>query len=192
LINEGADFYLSRIDSLVNKGTGRNYGIELTVEKFLSKNYYFLITTSIFDSKYKGSDKKERNTVYNGNYVVNALAGYEHTINERSSLQFNIKLVTAGGRRIIPLNVEQTILKEEEVYYYNQAYESQIPAYFRLDGRVSYLRHSKKITQEWAIDLTNITDNHNEFDRYYDSLSGKIKTRYQQGFLLVGLYRVNF
>ena len=50
LINEGADFYLTRLDSLVNKGTGKNYGVEFTVEKFLSKSYYFLVTTSILDS----------------------------------------------------------------------------------------------------------------------------------------------
>ncbi len=192
LINEGADFYLSRIDSLVNKGKGKNYGVEFTVEKFLSKNYYFLITTSIFDSKYEGSDNKERNTVYNGNYVINALTGYEHSINNRSSLQFNVKFVTAGGRRIIPLNVEQTLEKEENVYNYGRAYEPQIPAYFRLDGRISYLRHSKKITQEWAIDLTNITDHLNEFGRSYSTSKGKIITNYQQRFLPVGLYRINF
>lgn len=40
-LNEGADFGAPGIDSLVNNGTGRNYGVELTLEKFYSKGYYF-------------------------------------------------------------------------------------------------------------------------------------------------------
>src|SRR5256885_6012423 len=68
LLNEGADFGVSSVDSLVNRGTGKNQGIELTIEKFYGKGYYFLITGSLFDSKYKGSDRIERNTAFNGNY----------------------------------------------------------------------------------------------------------------------------
>ncbi len=192
LINEGAGFYLARIDSLVNRGTGKNYGIEFTLEKFLNRNYYFLITTSLFNSRYRGSDNIERNTVYNGNYVVNALAGYEYIINNRSSLQFNIKLVTAGGRRIIPLDEARSMEKKESVYIYERAYEPQVPSYFRLDGRISYLRHSKRITQEWAVDLTNITDQKNEYERFYNSMTGRITTMYQQEFLILGFYRINF
>ncbi len=56
LINVGAGDEFPRIDSLVNNGTGRNNGVEFTLEKFLSNNYYFLITTSLLDSKYEGSD----------------------------------------------------------------------------------------------------------------------------------------
>ncbi len=64
-------------DSLVNNGTGRNYGVELTVERFFHESYYFLVTTSLFDSRYKGSDGISRNTAFNTRYVLNALAGKE-------------------------------------------------------------------------------------------------------------------
>lgn len=50
-LNVGADFGLSNEDSLVNNGTGHNYGLELTLEKFFSNQYYFLITASLFNSK---------------------------------------------------------------------------------------------------------------------------------------------
>jgi hypothetical protein len=73
--NLGADFNSPNVDSLVNNGTGENYGIELTLEKFYSKGYYFLVTASVFESKYTGSDGIYRNTAFNGNYVFNALSG---------------------------------------------------------------------------------------------------------------------
>ena len=56
LINAGSGFSRLFPDSLVNEGTGHNYGVELTLEKFFSKNYFFLLTGSLFDAKYKGSD----------------------------------------------------------------------------------------------------------------------------------------
>lgn len=44
LVTHGADFDMPYVDSLLNNGTGNNYGIEFTLEKFLSNNYYFLVT----------------------------------------------------------------------------------------------------------------------------------------------------
>ncbi|MFX5517658.1 hypothetical protein ABTD52_18095, partial [Acinetobacter baumannii] len=65
MLNAGADFTFPEKTGLVNKGTGKNYGVELTIEKFLSKGFYILTTGSIFKSVYKGSDGIERNTTFN-------------------------------------------------------------------------------------------------------------------------------
>ncbi len=63
MLNTGADFgALAETDSLVNTGTGENYGIEFTIEKFLSKNFYFLTTISLFQSKYKAESLFVRNS----------------------------------------------------------------------------------------------------------------------------------
>ncbi|MCB0644138.1 MAG: TonB-dependent receptor, partial [Phaeodactylibacter sp.] len=77
ILNAGADFVFPQAGSLVNEGTGYNRGLELTIEKFFSKGYYTLITGSLFDSKYAGSDGIERNTAFNNQYVLNVLAGKE-------------------------------------------------------------------------------------------------------------------
>src|ERR1022692_1470001 len=51
VLNYGDGFGVYLPDSLTNKGTGRNYGIEMTLEKFFSSGYYFLFTGSLFDSR---------------------------------------------------------------------------------------------------------------------------------------------
>ncbi|MCG7860310.1 TonB-dependent receptor, partial [Flavihumibacter sediminis] len=66
-INEGLDF---QYVDLVNKGKGSNYGIELTLERFFNRNYYYLINASVYNSTYKALDGIERNTRFNGNYLV--------------------------------------------------------------------------------------------------------------------------
>jgi len=192
LANYGSSFHLTRVDSLVNNGTSRNVGLDITFEKFFSKNYYFLLTASVFDSKYRGSNDKLTNTAFNNNYVVNALAGYELPISDKGTFAFNIRLVSAGGKRYTPIDFEKSKEEDEAHYIKEQAYEKQFDDYFRLDGRISYKRDSKNVTQEWAFDITNVTDHQNVFSRSYSPSSNSIKTEYQQGFFPMMFYRINF
>jgi hypothetical protein len=85
LSNEGAGFGFEKKDSLVNKGTGRNYGVEFTLEKYFSRGSYFLLTTSLFDSKYKGSDGIQRHTAFNSKYAINLLAGKDFNRRKRNN-----------------------------------------------------------------------------------------------------------
>ncbi len=114
-VNLGADFNSPNVDSLVNNGTGENYGIELTLEKFYSKGYYFLVTASLFESKYTGSDGVYRNTAFNGNYVFNALAGKEFKIKEKHILALDVKFTYAGGKRYVPIDLAASIAYKDEV-----------------------------------------------------------------------------
>jgi len=192
LINIGSGDEYSYVDSMVNDGTGRNAGIELTLEKFLSKHYYFLITTSLLDSKYEGSDGITRNTAFNTHYNLNALVGYELPLNDKSTLNFNIRTVAAGGRRVIPHDEEKTIEEGEDVYNSDEAYELQLADYFRLDARAGYKISGTRASHEIAVDLTNLTNRPNEFLRTYNATTKQIETRYQQGFFLYIFYRIRF
>ncbi|MEM7036701.1 MAG: TonB-dependent receptor [Bacteroidota bacterium] len=104
MLNAGRDFILPTETDLVNEGTGVNYGLELTLEKFFSKGYYFLVTSSLFQSQYTGSDNIERNTAFNGNYVFNVLGGKEFKLGKRSTLGFDTKITYAGGMRFTPID----------------------------------------------------------------------------------------
>jgi len=192
LINLGAGSYNTSANDLVNEGTGRNYGIEFTLEKFLSNGYYFLVTTSLLDSKYRGSDGVLRNTAFNSNYNVNVLFGYELPFRTNGAFDFNIRVVSSGGRRIIPHDVERTLQEEEDVYQYENAFEPRLAPYFRLDARAGYKYNGRRVRHEVAIDVTNLTDRQNEWERYYNRSSGMIEMVYQQGIFPFLYYRINF
>ena len=192
MINEGANFGVDAEDSLVNKGTGQNYGIEFTFEKYFNNDYYILLTTSIFDSKYKGSDGIKRNTAYNGNYVINLLGGYEWQLKHNWSMNVDIRLVTAGGRRDIPVLEDESERLKMTVYDYEHAYAEKVGNYFRLDNRISFTYQGAKTTHEIALDITNVTNHLNPYQRYWDGISNSIVYEYQQGIFPMGLYRINF
>ena len=192
LINMGAGSDDPIEDSLVNEGTGRNYGVEFTLEKFLSKRYYFLLTASLLNSKYTGSDGILRNTAFNSDFNFNALVGYELPVRDNGAIDFNIRAVTGGGRRVIPHNEEKTMEESDDVYIYDQAYDSRLAPYFRLDTRVGYKYNGLRVRHEIAIDLTNITNRPNEWERQYNESTNQIEMIYQQGFFFFIYYRINF
>ncbi len=194
LVNSGSGFSRLFPDPLENSGTGQNYGVELTIEKFFSAGYYFLVTSSIFDSKYRGTDNVWRNTVFNGNYAVNTLFGKEFKF-ERSSINIGGKVTTAGGRRIGDVDVEASRAAQEIVFITNEnLFEERFRPYFRADAKVNYTFNTNKLTHEIAIDFVNIFNTQNILTLTYvdDESVNYQREEYQLGFLPLFYYRIDF
>jgi hypothetical protein len=186
-------------DTLNNEGTGRNYGLELTAEHFLDRGFYFLGTASLFDSKYKGSDGILRNTAFNTNYIYNLLAGKDFDLNRHKTdarrktvLAFDVKFTHSGGRRYTPVDEELTQQNGRLEYDQTRAFSLQYPDYLRLDVRGAFRQNGKKVTQEWAIDIQNVTNRKNPLTQDYNESTGEITTVYQLGLFPVVQYRIEF
>jgi hypothetical protein len=192
MLNSGADFIVFTSDSMVNKGTGKNYGIEFTFEKFYSKNYYFLITTSLYNSTYKGSDGVERSTAFNGNYTFNALAGKEIKIKQKNAFTIDFKTTWAGGRRYTPIDLEKSKSTKVETRIDSLAYSEQLPDYLRVDVKIGYRINGKKISQEFALDVQNIFNRKNAFIQKYNTDKEQIIIVPQVGLFPIFQYRITF
>lgn len=192
LLNTGAYWGPNTTDSLVNKGTGYNYGLELTLEKFFSKSYYYLFTCSLFDSKYKGSDGVLRNTAFNGKFVLNCLLGKEFPLGNRKVLAFDFKATYAGGIRYTPIDTLASRLKSDEVRFDNLAFTKQFPNFLKIDVKVGFRLNGRKVTQEWQFYVENVTDHKNFLNQVYNVKKREERTLYQLGFFPMVLYRINF
>ncbi|MEI8273767.1 MAG: TonB-dependent receptor [Paludibacter sp.] len=195
MLNTGASFKTDLEDHLTNTGTGRNYGVELTIEKFFSNGYYGLFTESLYDSKYTGSDGVERNTAFNGKFVYNALVGKEWKVGKAKldKIATDIKCTYAGGRAYTPFDLTASNAIGHEVLS-TDAYSAFYPDYFRLDFKVGYTHNSrtKKISQSFSLDLQNVTNNKNVFSQNYDQRNKAINTNYQLGFFPNVVYKIQF
>ena len=197
LINQGSGFQRFFPDSLVNNGTARNYGVEVTVQKFFNQSFFYLITASFFESKYTGSDGIERDTDFNGNYAANFLAGKEFKIKDKNVLSMGLKFTVAGGRRYGFVDIPAT-LEENELVFLDQGFNTrQFDDYYRLDFRTTYKINTKKLTHEIGLDLVNILNTQNILALSYapnlaDPSAEPIAERYQLGFLPIFYYRVDF
>lgn len=192
-INTGSSFIPVDQDSLVNAGTGTNYGFELTLERFFNKGFYFLITTSVFQSKYEGSDKIERNTAYNTQYVANGLFGKEFALGSKQKFfSINLKVTTIGGKYLTPIDFDASQQYASTIYKENEAFTEKQDPYFRADLKIAYRKEYKKSTLEIALDLQNVTNNQNIFSQSYNPRTNTIVTQYQQGFFPVPFVRFTF
>ncbi len=191
-LNTGASFGPSDRDSLVNNGSGHNMGIELTLERYFNKGYYFLLTTSLFDSKYKGSDRVERSTAFNTRYVLNVLGGKEFRFGQNNILSANIKTSLVGGKYFTPLNLGASKTKGSAVYDETRAYSLRQSAYFRTDIRFSYRREMRRSTMEFSMDLQNVTARKNIFQQTYNPRTSELVNQYQQPFFPVPYFRYTF
>ncbi|MCU0321610.1 MAG: TonB-dependent receptor [Chitinophagaceae bacterium] len=196
MLNAGADFTFPQKAGLVNNGTGENYGIELTLERFLSKGFYVLTTGSIFNSTYKGSDGIERNTTFNYGYAANILAGREWKMgkSQKNAFTFDIKLTSLGGRYFTPVNLPASIAANKEVLDENNYNAEQLKGYFRLDTKFGFRINSskRKLSHTFYIDLQNVTNNKNIFLRRYNAERQQIGEVNQIGFFPDILYRIQF
>ena len=192
MLNTGADFGIPENDSLINEGNGFNYGLELTVEKFLSKGYYLLFTASAFQSKYAGSDEVWRSTAFNSNYVFNLLAGKEWKFGRGHSFAVDGKVAVAGGGRYTEIDLEASREKGYEVRKNDEAFEQQYKTYFRPDIKFTYSHEGKKITQRFSVDLQNFINYQNIFSIDYNNRTGELDETYQIGFFPDVTYRILF
>jgi hypothetical protein len=180
-------------DPLVNKGKGRNYGAELSVEKYLSDHFYWTLSNSFYKSMYTASDGVERNTRFNGGHINTLLAGKEF-ISERKSKTFgiNIKTIYAGGLRSTPINLAESRARVYAVYIEQEAFTLKNPSYFRTDLRAAIKWNKKNRTNTLSLDLQNVTNRANVFSQWFDAKKGTLAYSYQNGLIPVLNYKVEF
>lgn len=195
MLNTGSSFKTELEDNLTNTGTGKNYGAEVTIEKFFSNGYYGLFTSSFYSSKYKGSDGIERNTAFNGKYVFNILGGKEWKVGSENRNKFatDIKFTNAGGRAYTPIDLTASQSLNREVVS-SDAYSANYTNYFRLDVKGTYTINSKnkQLSQSFSLDLQNVSNHKNMFSQSYDNQRQNVSTTYQLGFFPNFIYKLQF
>lgn len=191
LVNYKQDYMLCK--AMINNTIGRNYGVDLTLEKFLSNNYYFLLTTSLFDAKYKGGDGKWHNTRYNKGYVANALFGHEHFFkNNKRTLDYNIRLNFTGGERYSPVMEKESIEQQRIVTDETRAFSCQHDPVFYADFTVNYRINHKRASSQIALQVKNITGSSTVENFNYNFKTNAIQLDKNKPIIPVLSYKIEF
>ncbi|RLD20915.1 MAG: TonB-dependent receptor, partial [Bacteroidetes bacterium] len=178
----------------VNGGNGRNIGIDFTVEKNYSHNYYLLFTGSIFDSKYSTLAGDWYDTRFSSKYHGNFLAGKEWHVGKTGDKTFglDLKFVLNGGERTTPIDLQASIMEGETVRYEDRVYSESVGTYYRIDIGVRYKVNRPKFSQTISLDIQNVTNHLNIQSDFYNANTGAVDYYYQTGLFPVLNYRVEF
>lgn len=200
LINRGSTFTrFFPLYTMQNYGTGYNYGLEFTVEKLFSKHYFIMYSASLYDSKYTGSNGKTYNSDFNGNYMMNLLAGLEYGLGKKkkNSINFSTKFTYGGGKRYSPVNIAASNAVMDVVPDESKINSLQFAPYNRLDFRIAYKINAKHSSYEIAFDLINVMNTKNVLALSYapdpaNYNADPLIKNYQLGFLPLFYVKVDF
>jgi hypothetical protein len=181
-------------DSLVNIGTGENIGLDLTLERFLNKGYYYMVTASFFNSTFKGGNGIEKNTRYNKNYVFNLLVGKEWFIGDNKNNVFgaNIKMTYMGGDRITPVNIAETMAQQEIVEDVTRSFSKKTNDSPILSLAISYRKNKLNYSSIFSFSVINALA-HEEFGDYNFNKTSQTIEESKDLFIVPNLsYKIEF
>lgn len=202
-VSQGASNSFSAINQLneypagplVNDGTGEIYGINMSFEKPVNNGFYYIMSGSVFESTYKGSDNIERDTRFNNNYSVSITAGKELTKEKSDAVRItglDGRLFYAGGMKKTPVSEQLSQNALRTVYVEDQAFSENLGDYFRIDFRLSFRKEKANYTRVLALDIQNLISVENDGFEYYDFRKGEVIMKKQLGIIPILVYRVEF
>jgi len=180
-------------DPLTNKGLGRNYGVELTAERFLNKGFYYLLSASLYSSTYKAMNGNWYQTRFNGRHALTFTAGKEIKVRgDKKLFGINLKTTWYGGFRQTPVDAAMSRLTRGTVYDESRPNSIQLPAYFRSDLKFSYRINHARYNSVWSLDIQNASNRKNVGGTYYDVDREETRTWYQTPLIPVFSYKIEF
>jgi hypothetical protein len=192
LINLEQDWFIN--DTYINAGKGQNYGIDLTLEQYINNGFYYLVSASVFNSKYKTDTNKWYNTRFNKNYLITALAGKEFRLgkNKQNSLGINIRASIQGGNRYSPIDNQASLLQQDVVYNETNPFTQQAETVFLTDFTVNYEWNKRKTTQRLSLKVLNAT-NFEEFQGHRFNLQTNQVDKFKEGIIIPNIsYKISF
>ena len=192
-LNQGLSYNDFVPDTLVSKGRGRNYGVELTLERFLYKHYYFLLTTTLYDSKYKASNGKWYNTTFNGNYIINLAVGTEFRAGKKENVfAVDARIIQAGNKRVLPVDEEASRENGKVVIAADGYYKERLKDYSRVDLKISYRLNRLRSTHSFFVAVDNVLNRRNVLSKDYYYYEQRVNTLYQLGRFPYAGYKIEF
>lgn len=192
LINQDRNFFA---DSLSNEGTGYNAGVEVTLEKAFSNRLFFLLSGSVYDSRFKtnnGGVDQYYNTKYNSNFNSALTFGKEWDMKNNKRLEVGGRILWSGGMRYTPFDTQKSMETGRAVYVQSEAYAEQNKNYFRMDARVALRKNAARFSWKLSLDIQNLTNYQNPQRPYFDRWAGTQAFGYNTSIIPVISYTIDF
>lgn len=171
-----------------------NYGIDITFEKYITAGFYYMVTASLFDSRYKTDLGEWYNTRYNRNYAVNLLGGKEWMVgrNKQNMFGLNLRLTLQGGERYSPIDELESVNQETAVYNENVPFSKSLsPAFVGFVG-AKYCINRKRVAHEFAAQIVNFTGYKDYYGHRFNHKTGKVEPEREANMVPEVSYKISF
>jgi hypothetical protein len=153
-----------------------------------------MLNGTIYDSRYRNMLGEWLNTKYNGSYASNGIFGKEFKVGtgKQHTISINSRYILAGGMRYLPIDEDASRENGYTVRIWDNGFEEKSADYFRVDLLFKFRRNQQKYTGEWSLDFLNILNRQNMLTEYWDAGINGFRKQYQNPFIFVLSYRIQF
>ena len=119
---------LRMYNGIASSGTALSDGLEILIQKKKVENFYGLVGGSIFNSTFTDYNGIKRNRNHNYRYIFNIVGGYR----PNTDWEISIRWSYFGGRPYTPINLNASVLADEQILYLDDFNEDRTPDYHSL------------------------------------------------------------
>ena len=181
--------------SFENNSEGRNYGAEVSYQRYIYHGLYWLSNASLYRSEYRLPEEDWNPTRYDGNYIFNFTLGKEWDKLKENKIRtfgLNGRITYLGGFRENSINENLSALSGTTEYDFSNPFSIKQKDYFKIDLRLYLKRNKPKYTSTLALDIQNLSNQKNIAYRYYDTAQEAVVTKNQLGLIPILSYRIEF
>jgi hypothetical protein len=177
---------------LVKEGTGRNYGIDITLERFFDRGFFFIAAGSLYRSEYSLDGTNYSNSRYDGRFNTSLMFGKEIEFKNGNALQLGFRNLLYGGQRYA--SVDEVISEEIRELYEDptSTLDQQNKTYWRSDLRIAYRKNKASYSWSLSLDIQNLLNIKNTRGEIWNFTTQSLEPKHQAGIIPIINFQIDF
>ncbi|WP_159290011.1 TonB-dependent receptor [Tenacibaculum maritimum] len=154
LANKGAGFEVLGNEPIAMVGKGRAYGLEFLFQQKLTRNFYGILSYTLFYSEFTGlNSNKYLPSVWDSRHLISFTGGYKLPRNWELSSRWRF----AGKTPFVPVNVEaSTPVYPDILLDYDRLGEEKLNVFSQADVRIDKKWNFSKLSLNLFLEIQNV------------------------------------
>jgi hypothetical protein len=161
--------------NLTDQGKAYTRGIEITLQKKLAKDFYGLISGTLFKTKYRGYDRIWRDRVFDNRAIFSIEGGYK----PNNKWEFSLRWIYAGGVPYTPFDQNASKTINRAIFDQNKINKARYPDYHSLNIRFDRRFHFSHSNLIIYFSVWNAYNRKNISSYYWNEIENKQDKSYQ-------------
>jgi len=175
---------LRMYNGIVSSGTALSDGLEILIQKKKAENFYGLVGGSMFNSTFTDYNGIKRNRNHNYRYIFNIVGGYR----PNTDWEISIRWSYFGGRPYTPIDLNASVLADEQILYLDEFNKDRTPDYHSLFIHYEKRYNLKRSNLVLFFEVWNTYNRENIETYFYSRVNNNIgKIAYFSTIPVVGL-----
>ncbi|NNF35345.1 MAG: TonB-dependent receptor [Saprospiraceae bacterium] len=178
--------------ALTPQGKGRNYGVDISLERSFENGFFGLGAVSFYRSTYSLDGENFYSSRYDGKFNTSLMLGKEIYVDNEDQLQLGLRNLWYGGQWYAPDDVATTRRLEEYIEDISQPLLRQNDPYLRTDVRIAYRKNLYGKSWTLSLDIQNVFNRKNTRGEIWNIQDLKYEHKLQAGIIPVISYQLDF